>query len=505
MIGGGRLVTLGATPGDDGPVAVPSLERDMWRQLGEWAWARFSKLGPEDGDAALYGASALFAGLTALFSTIALYRVWAELALGPYLAAALAALVLGRLHARSRVRSGAEAERPGGARATGPSGAGPAGATTPLSAPARRHDAGWRLSRIAVFGLVLFGATLVPLALEVTWRSEGNAAQHVQPEVVVIEQAGHRAAQGQDPYHAEVKGNRVLSVVKGEPTYESFFPYLPLMTVFGLPSSTHEPIRLTDARIFFSLVTLLVVSVALVLCRGPSGPRVRALQVLTVLPTAALPLATGGDDMPIVAFLLLAMVLAQRRQPLSSGLVLGVVCAMKFTAWPLAALALFAARDKEGRRQPWRMALGMAVVIGPVVVPFLLRNPQAFVQNVIQFPLGLSGVASPAASPMPGHLLVAAFPWLHRILPLTVAVVGGVVLVRYLVRKPPRTASAVSSLGGWVMLVAIMFAPATRIGYLLYPINFFVWSYMLDRAEQVEPWGEGSAGRSKPSEPVLAA
>ena len=85
----------------------------------------------------------------------------------------------------------------------------------------------------------------------------------------------------------------------------------------------------------------------------------------------------------------------------------------------------------------------MAVVVGPVVVPFLLRGPHAFVENVILFPLGLSGVASPAASPMPGHLLVAAFPSLHRILPVTVAVVGGAVLVAHLVRSPPRTASAV--------------------------------------------------------------
>jgi hypothetical protein len=494
---------------------VPSLEKDMARQLRQWAGARFSTWGPEEGDAALYGASALFAGLTALFSTIALYRVWAQLAFGPYVAAAAVALVLGRLHAGGRAR---DAESlgvgSGGPAGSGRSGAGPSSSTatapatgTVTAPPQRRRDGGWRVSRIVLFLFVLVGATLAPLALEVTWRSEGNASLHVQPEVVVIEQAGHRAARGQDPYHAEVKGHRVISAVKGEPTYESFFPYLPLMTVFGLPSSTHGPVRVTDARIFFSLVTLLVVTVALVLCRGPAGPKVRALQVLTVLPTAALPLATGGDDMPIVAFLLLALVLAQRRQPLSSGLVLGVVCAMKFTAWPLAALALFAARDREGKRQPLRMALGMLVVIGPVVVPFLLRNPQAFVQNVIQFPLGLSGVASPAASPMPGHLLVVAFPWLHRILPLTVAVIGGALLARYLVRRPPRTASDVSSLGGWVMLVAIMFAPATRIGYLLYPINFFVWSYVLRRAEETETWSRGATGGSStpPERDLLAA
>ena len=63
--------------------------------------------------------------------------------------------------------------------------------------------------------------------------------------------------------------------------------------------------------------------------------------------------------MPIVAFLLLAMVLAQRRRPGWAGIVLGIVSAMKFTAWPLAALALFAARDAVGQAGApvgWRSA-----------------------------------------------------------------------------------------------------------------------------------------------------
>ena len=129
---------------------------------------------------------------------------------------------------------------------------------------------------------------------------------------------------------------------------------------------------------------------------------------------------------------------------------------MKFTAWPLAALALFAARDRHGRRAPGRMALGMAVVVVPAVVPFVLQNPHAFVANVFLFPIGLAGVASPAASPLPGHLLVAAFPSLHRVLPLTVATVGGVVLVRHLFRHPPTTAAEASTLAAWIMLVAIV-------------------------------------------------
>ena len=55
----------------------------------------------------------------------------------------------------------------------------------------------------------------------------------------------------------------------------------------------------------------------------------------------------------------------------------------------------------------------------PVVVPFALRGPWAFFDNVVLFPLGLSGVTSPAASPLPGHLIVSAFPFLHRALPVT--------------------------------------------------------------------------------------
>lgn len=420
-----------------------------------WVVTRAAALGPERTDALLYALAAVFAGITAVLSSLALYRVWGQLAVGPYVVAAGASLVLARRHARSTA-----------------------------SPPGARRRRPW--GRVAILVLVLLGATVAPLAIEVAQRGHGDSSQHVQPEVVVIQQAADRLARGQDPYHAVVAHGHVVSAVPGEPSYESFFPYLPLMALFGLPGSTHAPVRLTDARIFFSVVTMLVVAGALALCRAPRDARFRVLQFLVVLPTAALPLATGGDDMPVVAFLLLAMVLAQRRRPALSGLVLGIVSAMKFTAWPLAALALFAARDRDGRRAPGRMVLGMLVVAGPVVVPFVLRNPHAFFVNVVLFPLGLAGVASPAASDLPGHVLVSLFPSLHRVLPLAVAAVGGVVLVRHLYRHPPSTTSQVSMLAGWAMLVAIVFAPATRVGYLLYPVDFFVWAWMLRRADEVD-------------------
>jgi hypothetical protein len=435
-------------------------------------------LGPEGGDAALYGLSALFAVLTGVFAGLPSYRVWAWIALGPYAAAALVSLAIARHAARrgARLEAAGEPGEPGRPAARG---------------------AHWGPARVWVLMLVLLGATLVPLSVEVSLTRPGVATSHVQPEVIVIAQAGERLSQGKDVYHATVdRGGHVDSAVPGEPAYDSFFPYLPLMAAFGLPGK--GPVRVTDTRVLFSLVTLLVVGLALSLLRAPRDRKMRALQFLTVLPSAALPLATGGDDMPIVAFLLLAMVLAQRRRPGWSGLVFGVVSSMKLPAWPLAALALFAARDERGRRTPGRMLAGMLVVASPVVVPFAVSNLRAFFQNVVLFPLGLSGISSPAASNLPGHVLVHAFPSLHAALPVLVALVGGALMLRRLVRRTPSEPADVAMLAGWAMLVAIAFAPATRVGYLLYPADFFVWGWMLRAASSTGMPAPDLDGRPEP-------
>ncbi len=65
-----------------------------------------------------------------------------------------------------------------------------------------------------------------------------------------------------------------------------------------------------------------------------------------------------------------------------------------------------------------------------------------------------------------------------------VGLIGGAVLLWYLRRRPPANAAEVASLTGWVMFIAILLAPATRVGYLLYPINLFVWAWMLRRSDE---------------------
>jgi hypothetical protein len=78
-----------------------------------------------------------------------------------------------------------------------------------------------------------------------------------------------------------------------------------------------------------------------------------------------------------------------------------------------------------------------------------------------------------------GHLVVSLFPGIHRLFTLCVAGAGAIVLVYVLVRRTPRTPAALSRLVGWVLTLGILLAPDTRLGYMLYPINFFAWSWLL--------------------------
>ncbi len=354
----------------------------LWQGLVD----RGKRIPPELGDALLYGVSAGFALLTIYTSTNALYQVWGRMALLPFAFGAVASGVLAWTVRRARRRQ-------------------PGHALTP-----RQHKRAWA-TRIALAICVFVGSLAIPLGFEILWRFDGVAGSHLQPEVTAVEVGGQDLVRGQDPYIPLVRQHHAVKYhAPGEPNFSGFLPYLPLMAVAGIPSEIWPNNGLSDARIFFCGITLVVAAAALYLCRANGRRKIRAIQALIILPLASLPLATGGDDIPVVAFLLLAVVLAQRQRPFASGVVFGIASAMKFTAWPLAVLALFAAHGRDGERRPLRMLAGMIVVAVPTIFPFALRGPFALIDDVVLFPLGLSAIPTTAASALPGHVLVERVP-----------------------------------------------------------------------------------------------
>lgn len=397
---------------------------------------RWDSLGALLRDAVLYALAALFSlGLGAYSSDNAQWH-WGFLALGPYLLATLLAIAF-------------------------------------MKAPARHET---RL-RVGLVGLVLVGAVLVPLAMEVHWRTEEPTRGFVQPEVPVIERAARNIIEFGNPYQSYWRHGHMVNAVPLEATYESFFPYFPLMSVFGLPhaeSNTASP--LSDARVVMNLITLLTGGAALMLLRATRRQKIRIAQFLLVLPTGALFLATGGDDMPILALSLLGVAALQRRANHVAGVSLGLAAAMKLTAWPLALGALLVARD--GRADPaWRrVLLWLVAILGVTILPFAVSSPFAFMSNVVAFPLGLAHVASPAASPLPGHLLTDLWaPVGHLLTPLTL-LVGGYVTSRYARRHWPVNLSQLLAIMAVFSTALIFVASATRAGYLIYPLNFALWS-----------------------------
>ena len=332
--------------------------------------------------------------------------------------------------------------------------------------------------RKIVLILLVLGVVVVPLGLETHWRQNNGGHGYAQPEVSVIERSANNVVKGTDPYTVDVKNGKVLNSIRGLPTYESFFPYFPLMSVFGLPDAiTHRGFGLTDARIVMSVLTIAIGLLALRLFRTKKEKKIRLAQVLFALPTGALFLATGGDDMPILALMLLSLVALQRKQIYVSAVSIGIASAMKLTAWPMALGSLLALRGEAFKGKWKQFVIVVCAIVTVAIVPFALKAPHAFFANVFEFPLGLSHVTSPAASALPGHILASWWHPFKHILPAGTLLIGGYFMAKYFKTHWPLTLAKMLSLLSVCFFVLMCVSSATRFGYIIYPINFALWSW----------------------------
>ncbi|WP_107075124.1 glycosyltransferase 87 family protein [Micromonospora sp. MH33] len=395
----------------------------------------------------LYAVSAVFAAVTAATSTLLPHRAWGTLATIGYALAALAAA--GQLLARRR-RAG-----------------------TPLAGlPAR-----W-----AVTGFAWATTALLPVVAQSIQRA-GGRTDRAQEEVIVVEHAGARLAEHGTPY----LGHDAIAALPPGEQLLGYTPYQPGMALFGLPRAAADA-WWTDARVWFALVTALALAAAVLTLRataGPGAPRrdaavLRAVQAATVLPVCALTLATGGDDLPVLAFCLLALALAAAGRPGRAGLAVGVAGALKLFAWPVAVVLVCWAVTRRAGLRTALGALGLPVL---ALLPVLLVDRDALVENVLRFPLGHGLVTSPAQSPFPGHLIASALP-AGRVVAAALLVAVAVAIAVRLLRRPPRTAAATALICGYGLLAAILLMPSTRFGYLLYPIALLVTAPALALAER---------------------
>jgi Glycosyltransferase family 87 len=360
---------------------------------------------------------ALFAGGVNLFSADPLHRLWGLSAAIAYAAAALAVVAF-----RARATLGVD----------------------------------------LALAAAVCGAILFPLLWMV-------AHGHGEPEVGVVATSANTLIHHGTPY-------RSTQALANTTNPNQYNPYLPLMAAFGIPQALFGHGLLTDPRVWFGLVFLVVFACALRIARARDSFRWALL--LTASPIIAFELCVGGTDVPMVAFMCLGFALLWRTRdsvtPVAAGLALGVASSMKATAWPALVVAFALLYKRDGQRVAWRFtAVALAVVL-VIVGPFAALRPGALVKNTILFPLGLASVKSQAASPLLGHALAQTGVVGHTIVVILLIGSGLAIALSLVIRPPADVPAATLRL---VIGLSAMFvlAPSTRFGYFIYPAALVLW------------------------------
>jgi Glycosyltransferase family 87 len=315
-----------------------------------------------------------------------------------------------------------------------------------------------RAADVAV-GAAFLGGLIIPLG----WLA---ARGLMQPEVWVVANSGASLIHHGTPYTD-------ASVLAGTQDPNAYNPYLPVMALFGLPRAFFNLGLLTDPRIWFGVVFLVVFWLALRVA-GARDPGHWTLLVAGT-PVIAFELAVGGTDVPMVGFLCLGFAFLWVRKPVLAGLALGVGASMKATAWPalLVAVALLAVRD--GKRAVGTFSLSALAVVAVCVGPFIIEHPKTLIVNTIKFPLGLASVRSAASSPLPGHIIATTWPGAGHTIVVGLLVLAGVAVAASLVFRPPQSVPRAVILLAGAMTLMFVLAPSTRFGYFIYPAALAIW------------------------------
>jgi hypothetical protein len=241
----------------------------------------------------------------------------------------------------------------------------------------------------------------------------------------------------------------------------------------------------------------------------------------------AFPLTMGITDPPVIALTCLGLALLARgagaragrvwetgalaarglaargwnRDFTAAALVLGVACAMKYTAWPALVIVAVMVAARDGMRTAVRftaVVLAAAAALVVALAPTGVGHPASLLRNTVDYPLGLTGATSPAASPLPGHLLATLGSGGHLTALLLLAA-AGIAIAASLVVAPPATPAAAARRVAIGLTALFLLAPATRFGYFIYPISLYAWAMLADRHRGTGPRdedpGQWSLGR----------
>jgi hypothetical protein len=142
---------------------------------------------------------------------------------------------------------------------------------------------------------------------------------------------------------------------------------------------------------------------------------------------------------------------------------------------------------RDGRRAAWRFAATSAVTAATAIAaaaPAALAEPAVFLHNIVLYPLGLTRHLTPAASPLPGHLLAATGAAGHWAA-ICLLLAAGLAVAAWILLRRPADSRAVAWRLAAGLCVMVTLAPATRWGYFAYPLGLLGWLGLTGRDRAV--------------------
>ena len=338
--------------------------------------------------------------------------------------------------------------------------------------------------RVAAVVIALAFATAAPLA----WQAWAGLPSLVgEGSLTVVARAGGELLRHGTPYLPAAGLTRVLA----------YDPYEPLMAVFGMPGAAGVPGWAGNPRLWLALAGAAGAYLAFRIPGARPRQALGATALALASPLLSLQVATGGTDIPVIALLCGALALAAHAPP-KAAVVTGIACALKATAWPAVPVIAVLLTASRSAKDGWRFAGIAALTAATAMIaaaPAALLEPRAAARNAVLFPLGLTRHRTPAASPLPGHLLAAAGPagrWADYALLAAAALAAG----GWLALRPPRTTRAATVRLAIALAAVFTLAPATRWGYYGYPLALFGWMELSSERTVVTPSASPSAASS---------
>ena len=173
-----------------------------------------------------------------------------------------------------------------------------------------------------------------------------------------------------------------------------------------------------------------------------------------------------------------------------------LTCALKWTAWPLLPVFAPLVFMRSGLRQAlWCTLLGIGST-SLSITPFALHGGRAMLNQVAKFPLGLTRVSTPAASPLPGHLL-ADLGQVGRIAGLALLAASCGAVAAWTICRPPRTAVQAGNRLAAGLTAVFAFAPSSRFGYFALPVILWLLPHLASGSVQlsIPSWRGGWTAR----------